>query len=297
MNASMISSAVSMQALQKRIDIIANNVANLNTTGYKRQEAAFADVLTSVRQQHEEYLLQGRKTPLGLTEDWGAMLTRMRLDMSQGSLVETGEALDLALQGQALFEISDVLRDEAGNVVLDDDGNPVLVRQWTRAGSFRLTPQPGDEENLYLTTQHGHIVRGINDEPISIPRGDRISIDLNGNIYAYHDTDPTAAPIPIGQLKIVRVIRPQMLVPVGENRFRINDAVDNVNEVVEVVDLNARGPETESIQVLQGFLEQSNVDLTQEMTDLIMTQRAMQFNARALASADTMMELTNRLRG
>lgn len=70
-----------------------------------------------------------------------------------------------------------------------------------------------------------------------------------------------------------------------------------MNEVVEVVDLNVRGPETESIQVLQGFLEQSNVDLTQEMTDLIMTQRAMQFNARALASADTMMELTNRLRG
>ena len=111
--------------------------------------------------------------------------------------MRTDEMLDFALEGNALFEISDVQRDENGEVVTDDEGNPLLTRQWTRDGSFRLTPQPGDDANFYLTTQHGHIVRGIDDEPIRIPRGDRISIDSNGNITSYNDLDPTAFPIPM----------------------------------------------------------------------------------------------------
>lgn len=196
-----------------------------------------------------------------------------------------------------MFEIGVPRVDADGEPVLDDEDNPVLDRIWTRDGSFRLTVLPDDPVNVYLTTQHGRLVRDINDEPIAIPRNNRIEIDGNGNIIAHDDDNPLAAPLPVGQMKIVRVMRPQMLESIGENQFRLAGGLDDPEGILEVVDLNFREDETEGIHVRQGFIEQSNVDLSEEMTELIASQRALQFSARALASADTMMELTNRLRG
>lgn len=298
MNTSMIISSTTMQNIQRKIDTIANNMANVNTPGYKRQQVQFNDLLTTARSQEEEFRLDGRKTPLGITEDWGAQLIRMQLDMSQGALLETGLPLDLAIVGNALFEVAEVRLNEAGEPEVDADGNIVYDRAWTRHGSFQLVPIPGDEANLRLVTAEGRFVQGMNDQPITVPRDHRIVIDDRGNIVAYNERVEEAPPVVVGQLKIMHVLRPQMLESIGGHLLRVTDE-EQIPNVLEQINLNEIPEEDirSSIAIRQGFLEQSNVDIGEEMTELMIAQRSLQFAARALSSADTMMDLTNRLRG
>jgi flagellar basal-body rod protein FlgG len=291
MNASMINSSAALSALQRRIDIIANNVANVNTNGYKRKEAVFQDILTSRKQQVESMQLAGRLTPLGLTEGWGARLARQQVDLSQGSLVGTDKPTDLALEGDALFELAVPVLDENGEPVLED-GVPVMETTWTRDGSFQLSTIPGDPDNLMLTTRDGRPVLNADGLPIAVPAHHRMVIDAAGNITAYNDQDEAIA---LGRLRLVRVIRPQLLESVGDNRYALpaDTARDDVFETLVGADRVAEA----GIVVHQGFLEQSNVNLTEEMTELIAVQRAFQLSARALTSADTMLNLANNLRG
>lgn len=293
----MMNAVMSMQGLQKKIDLISNNVANVGTTGYKKQEVTFYDVLTTTKRQLDDFGLEGRRSPLGLTEGWGTKLARTQLNMAQGSLKKTDLPLDLALEGNALFEISEIRRDNEGEPILDDNGDPELDRVWTRDGAFELSSLPNDPDNVYLTTKTGRLVRGLDNEPIAVPRQHAITIDANGNILAQNEIDIYAEPILVGQLKIVRVLRSQMLEKVGDQQFKVAGGVENIENVLEVLDLNQRDFDVDSIAVRQGFLEQSNVDLTVELTDLITAQRSLQFSARALSSSDQMMDITNRLRG
>src|SRR5690606_15590220 len=96
---------VSMQAMQQKLDVIAHNIANVNTTGYKRREASFQDVLTSVYQQPPGFQQEGRLTPLGFTQGWGAKVGQIKLSMEQAALHTTGNPLDLGIEGNGLFEI------------------------------------------------------------------------------------------------------------------------------------------------------------------------------------------------
>lgn len=295
MNPSILTAAASMQGLQKKMDILSNNVANVNTNGYKKQEASFSDVLTSTKKQLADFELEGRRSPLGLMEGWGSQLARMQIDMTQGTLQQTDLPLDVAIEGNGLFEISEVRRDNEGEPVLDASGVPQLDRLWTRDGSFQLSTLAGDPENAYLATKSGTLVRGLDDQPIAIPQGHRINIDSRGNVLAYNDNNTNAAPIVAGQLKIVEILRPQMLESIGNLKFRVAGGAANIDGVLAVQDLNAQ--ENDSLAIRQGFVEQSNVDLTKELTELISVQRSLQFSGKALSSADQMMSITNRLRG
>lgn len=293
MNTSLMNSMVGMHSLQQKIDIIANNVANVNTVGYKRKDATFQDILTSYYPQHDEAQLPGRLTPQGLISGASARLTPQLLDMSQGSLMPTDVPTDLAIEGNGLFEISVVRLDDNGQPMVDDDGILVLDQMWTRNGSFQLTTQQGDEDHAYLTTEQGHLITGTNEELIAIPRTHRLLIDSNGIIRIQHESGEDDAE-EIGQLKIAQVLRPQMLQSIGNNMFVLPNDLDEaeVNEIIQLVD----NPQNAGIAVHQGFLEQSNTDLTQEMVEMLAVQRAYQLNARAIMSSDTMMSLANQLR-
>src|SRR5690606_35823292 len=118
---------VSMQAIQQKLDVIANNIANVNTVGYKRREASFQDVLTNVYQQHPGFAKEGRLTLLGLPRGWGAKIGQIHLSMDQGTLMTTHHPYDLGIEGDGLFEIR--------LPVPDEDGNPAV--RWTRNGSFQ----------------------------------------------------------------------------------------------------------------------------------------------------------------
>jgi len=292
MNHSMITAASSLYGLQRKLDIIADNVANLNTTGYKRKDASFQDILTTVKAQPQSMELAGRRTPLGLTEGWGARLSMQWSDFSQGTPVSTGQPFDLAIEGNALFELAVPRIGADGQPVLDENGNPVFDPVWTRNGAFQLSPDPADGERLYLTAADGTFVVDENGEKIAIPRGSRVDIDATGTITAYTDAGEA---VNVGRLRLVRIVNPHLLTAVGSQRFALADNVP-LNSALEPL----AGPQQmaeEGIAVRQGFLEQSNVDLTKEMTDLINAQRAFQLMSRALSSADTMWDLANKLRG
>lgn len=293
MNPSMINSMTTMHGLQQKLDMMSNNIANMNTVGFKRQDASFQDILTSYNQQNTAQQLPGRLTTLGLTQGWGAKLSREQVDFTQGPLKATDLPTDLAIEGNGLFEINRVRVDEEGQPILDANGLLTTDRTWTRNGAFQLTTQNGDTENAYLSTEQGHLIRGTFNELIAIPNTHSMDIDANGRVFIRNDQVNGAQPEQIAQLKIARVHRPQELVNLGNNMYGLPNGVDNIDEILQVMD----APEAEGISVRQGYLEQSNVNLANEMTELINIQRAYQLNSRALMSSDTMMNLANQLRG
>ncbi len=288
MDRSMINAASSMKSIQQRIDIIANNLANLDIAGFKRRQASFEDILTGYMDQPQGFRQPGRLTPLGISEGSGARVSLPQLDMSQGELKETGNALDLGIEGNALFEV--------GVREVDEAGVPALQPQWTRGGSFQLALNPDDPDTVYIATADGHYVRGMNDEPLQVPVNHRIAIDGRGNVTAVSDTDPLAVPEYVGQIKLMQVIRPQLLQNTGDNLYTVA-ADSNVDDVLRQVDLNDEADAPAGVAVHQGFLEQSNVNLSVEMTDLLVMQRAYQLSSRAIGSSDAMMNLTNNMRG
>jgi flagellar basal-body rod protein FlgG len=309
MNRSMITSAVSMQALQQKLDLIASNMANVDTVGYKKKSASFQDVLTTVKQQSKEFQQEGRLTPPGYTQGWGSRMSAVQQDMSQGSLKNTEDPLHLAIEGNGLFEVGLVQLDENGQAIINEELNVAMETLWTRDGSFHL--QPVANENFsYLTTADGYFVKDADSlvqERIRIPNGQRVVIDANGRVQAYDDNNPDAPAVAAGRVKVVNVMRPGLLQNVGDNMYTLAAGIENPREALTQLVVNnnrlmVEDPETlefteAQISMHQGFVEQSNVDLTTEMSELMTVQRAYQMNSRALVSGDNLMNLANNLRG
>lgn len=288
MNHSMINSSVSMNALQQKLDMIAHNIANANTLGFKRKEANFHDVLTNTMKQQEDFRQTGRLTPMGWNMGYGAKISQLQIDMTQGSLQMTDNLLDIAIEGDALFEIQLTPEEIARN-----EGTQTVA--WTKQGSFQYTVQPDDPDYVYLTTSAGQFVLDTTDQPVRIPKNHRIQVDGVGNIMAYDEINRDAPPEYRGQLKVVHVLRPHLLEGIGDKQFVLKDGVDNGGGQILQPLNEIQGPPPK-VALRQGFVEQSNVDLAGEMTELIQVQRAFQLNSRALTSADNMANITNNLR-
>ncbi len=274
MNNSMISAMVSMNALQQRLDVIADNIANVNTAGYKKKEGSFEDVLTQVQQHHKDFDRTGRATPLGYTLGYGMRLSSVVQNMEQGAMKETGNPLDLMIDGQAMFAVQ-------------GDG----AIGYTREGGFHVSPDARNPNNLLLVNSQGYPVLDVNNSPISLPAKGKVAINQKGQIIVETPTGRTA---PYATLKLVELERPEGLVAVGDNLFVVGNGLTEG----DVFDLTPSAPgEPLKSKVLSGFIEQSNVNLTDEMTKMMEVQRAYQLTARALSSSDTMMNLANTMRG
>ncbi|OOC63780.1 flagellar hook-basal body protein [Paenibacillus ihbetae] len=273
MNNSMISAMVSMNALQQRLDVIADNVANVNTVGYKKREASFEDVLTQVQQHHQDFDRPGRATPLGYTLGYGMRLSSLEMNMDQGAPRETGNPLDLMIEGQAMFAV------QAGETVV-----------YTREGAFDVSPDPNNAENVLLVNSQGYPVLDVANRPISLPANGKVAVNDNGQIILERGGTRSVA----AALKLVELNRPEGLVSIGDNQFVLGNGLAEG----DVFDLTPRNPvDPARSKVLSGYVEQSNVDLTQEMTTMMEVQRAYQLASRALSSSDTMMNLANTMRG
>ncbi len=286
MNNSMINSSVSMHSLQQKLDMVANNIANVNTVGFKKKEASFEDVLTNIKGQPEAFRQQGRLSPLGFNQGWGSKLVQIQNNMAQGPIQSTGNVTDLAIQGDGLFEVT--------VSATDDNGNQVFQPAWTRNGAFNLTPDGNG--SMMMSTKDGHLLVGTNGNPIRIPNNFRPQISQDGRIQAYNEIDHSAPPITVGQIRLVRVVRPQLLREIGDNLFGLPAGIANTQDILQNVN-GTPANASDRVEVMQGFLEQSNVNLSDEMTELVMVQRAFQLNSRAITSSDTMMNLANNLRG
>ncbi|MCR8660478.1 flagellar hook-basal body protein [Paenibacillus endoradicis] len=274
MNSSMVNAINSMNAYQNKINTISDNVANVGTVGYKSKSAVFNDLLTTTKAQPEGFGLDGRLSPLGFTQGWGSRVTGIATDFTQGSLNQTGVLTDMAIEGDALFE-----------VIVNDSG----TKAYTRDGSFQISMNAAGQG--VLTTSEGYPVSGTladgSSGPIIIPNGYEMQVQSDGTVLAVNNSGT----ITVGSINMVKAVRPDAMTAISDNLYAVSAGL-NVDQVVARIIPNGDN----KIAIRQGYLEQSNVDMATQMTDLVRVQRAYQLAARALSSSDTMMQLANNLR-
>jgi flagellar basal-body rod protein FlgG len=275
MNSTMITATNTLSQLQKQMDIISNNLANLDTTGYKSKQATFTDLLFSqVNNQPLANAEKGRLTPMGIRQGVGAKIGQVQIDMQQGSLKPTGRDLDTALQKEGQYYKVLVQKDNTSSV------------QYTRDGAFYLTPVA--ENEVMLVTSDGYSVLDENNQPITITRdASKFKIDPNGMLEVTMTNGSKSS----YNLGVIQVNKPQFFEQMGGNLMGLPDDVTGVE-----VFTNLTGAARQQISIGQGMLEQSNVDMAKEMTNLVSVQRAYQFQAKSVTMADQMMGLINGIR-
>ncbi|WP_075983153.1 flagellar hook-basal body protein [Bacillus massilinigeriensis] len=280
MNRTMLTATNTLAQLQKQMDIISNNIANVDTTGYKRKESQFTDLLVQqVNNQPIEQNEIGRLTPNGIRQGNGAKLAQSKIVMSLGAIKSTSRTLDTAFtkEGQ-LYK------------VLVQDGNESNIN-YTRNGALYLSPVGEDE--VMLVNGDGFPVLDENDNPITIT-GDvkEYTVTGNGQLVA----NMTNGRVQTYNLGVVQVNKPQFLEQKGNNLFGLPYNYAELDATVEDILTELNGPLREQIGIQGSALEQSNVDLSKEMTDLINVQRAYQFQSRSVTLADQMLGLVNGIR-
>jgi flagellar basal-body rod protein FlgG len=280
MNRTMITATNTFAQLQKQIDIISNNLANIDTTGYKRREATFTDLLfQEFRNQQNANAEQNRLTPLGIRQGTGARLAQSQINMKQGNLKTTDRELDAAFtkEGQ-YFRV----------LVQDEDGASI---HFTRDGSFHVTPI--SENEVMLVTGDGYSVLDENNNPISITGNVKsYTITENGQLVV-EKTNGTRQIINLG---VSLVKKPQFLEQKGANLLGMPENFAELGMLEQDILTELNGPLRVQIAMKQGVLEQSNVDLSKEMTELMNVQRSYQFQSRSITIADQMMGLVNGIR-
>ena len=276
----MITAMNTMNQLQKQLDIISHNIANAQTTGYKRREASFGELLVQqFNNQPNNRAEVGRMTPMGVRHGVGAKLSQVRVNLDQGSLVSTGRLLDFA-----------ITREDQYFKVLTERGNRLNIT-YTRDGAFYLSPINDDE--VQLVTSQGDPVLDENDNPI-VFSGNFKDIILNERgMLTVTNENGTVQTISLG---IVRINKPQFLQQIGDNLYSLPENFAQLNVAEEDILINLTGLERDSIALVQQSLEQSNVNIGDELTKMMQTQRAYQFQARAITLADQMQGLVNGLR-
>ncbi len=272
----MIQAAVTMNQLQNKLDLIGHNMANSQTPGYKARKSEFSSLLfQNINNLNAQANADNRLSPVGVRIGTGAKLGATSNNFSHGALNQTDRALDAALKSDNHF------------FQIQTEENGIAKTRYTRDGSFYLTPVNNNQE-VMLATSDGNPVLGQNG-PIIIPNGfDSISINDRGQILVERGNQQEIA----GEIAVVQVNRPQLLETAGENLFRLpnlNAFGFNFNEVIQPL-----GAENNLME--SGVLEQSNVDIAKEMSDLLTAQRAYQFNATTISTSDQMMGLINQLR-
>ncbi|UOR11272.1 flagellar hook-basal body protein [Halobacillus amylolyticus] len=279
MNRSMIQASVTMGQIQHKLDVIGHNLANTNTPGYKSRQADFSSLLfqqidnlsdEGIDEAANQEAAPYRLTPDGIRSGSGARLAHTNIDLSQGNLKQTDRALDVALlEDNQLFQLQ----------VATENG---LETNYTRSGNFYLNPLNNGQ--MLLTNADGLPVLGEDGQPIQFADDmDGMQIREDGAILVNRNGVEAVE----AQLGIVEAVRPRMLEAAGNNRFRLTDNADIVGEGIIA---NADG------QVQSGTLETSNVDISKQMTDMLMAQRAYQFSARSISTSDQMMGLISQLR-
>ncbi|MFN3919489.1 MAG: flagellar basal-body rod protein FlgG [Methylohalobius sp.] len=250
-----------LDAQQTRMAVISNNLANVNTTGFKKGRAVFEDLLYQNVRQVGAQSSQTTQLPSGLQLGTGVKIVATEKLHTQGNIVETGNALDVAINGRGFFQ------------VLLPDG----TLAYTRDGSFKLNSEG------QLVTTSGYFL-----EPaITIPQGaTNVTIGKDGIVSVSVPGD--AAPQQVGQLQLADFINPTGLEPIGENLFR--ESVASGPPTVGNPGEDERGA------LVQHALETSNVNVVEEMVNMIETQRAYELNSKAISTTDQMLAfVTNNL--
>lgn len=259
----MQTAATGMAAQEMNVQVISNNIANMRTTGYKRQRAEFQDLLYEhVRRIGTQTSDQGNILPVGVDIGSGVKTVGTPRIMTQGTPLSTGRDLDVAIRGEGFFKIQ----------------LPDGTYAYTRDGSFEKDNQGR------ITTAQGYLVQ----PGLTIPTN-ATSITINSQGQVSVTIPGTTTPQVLGQLTLTRFINKAGLQPVGDNLFVETAASGAPTDGTATVD--GLG------DMLQQNLEQANVEAVTEISDLIAAQRAYEMNAKVISATDTMLQTgTNMLR-
>lgn len=256
----LFTSSTGLAAQQTVIDSTANNLANVNTTGFKRSQPDFEDLIYITQQSPGATNSSGLQLPTGLQIGSGVRVSGNTKVFTAGELDNTGNPYDLAIEGDGFFGVT--LPDgsfrytRAGGLRVDSTGNMVT------ADGYRLNPQ------------------------ITIPQNAlSVSVATDGTVSV--TTPGSTAPTQVGQISLTRFLNPAGLSSEGNNLLAQTAASGAPLQLTP-------GQQGAGI-IQQGFLERSNVDVVKELVNLITAQRAYEFNTRAIRAADDMLSFTNNL--
>jgi len=257
---SLYSAATGMSAQQLKLDTIANNLANVDTTGYKRMRVEFQDLLYQYAKNPGTPTAALSSTPTGLYVGHGVKTAATTRIFTLGNFEQTGNALDLAIAGDGFFQIQ--LQD--GRIA------------YTRDGSFKV-----DSEGRIVTANGLPLIPNIeipeNAVSISVSPDGVVSVELqDGSVQE------------LGTITLVRFVNPAGLKAIGDNLYV---ATPSSGEPIEGT------PGQDGFgSIKQGFLEKSNVDVVREMVDMITAQRAYEFNSKVIQTADDMLRTISNLK-
>jgi flagellar basal-body rod protein FlgG len=260
----MYTAATGMQALETKLNVIAHNLANVNTTGFKKDRANFEDLFYQTERLPGAQDDGGGITPIGKQIGLGVQVAGVQSDFRQGSFRNTGRPLDVAIQGNGFFQVR------------DPDGTTV----YTRAGTFTVNAQ-----NQLVIASAG--VGRLIEPQIGIPENvEEISVQPDGRVMVREPGQQALTEA--GRMQLAYFVNNEGLLKLGENLFAQTDASN-----APVVD----NPGSQGMGILQsGGLESSNVEPVEELIDLITTQRSFELNSQAIQAGDELLQLIATLR-
>ncbi|HEY7897944.1 MAG TPA: flagellar basal-body rod protein FlgG [Gemmatimonadaceae bacterium] len=262
MDPALHTAATGMQAQQTRTDVIANNLANVNTTGFKRSRAHFEDLLYQTLQGPSTLGSRDTEQLPSIQVGLGTRLTSVQRIDSQGSLEQTSRPLDLAIEGEGYFEVQ------------LPNGNAA----YTRDGSLQVSDQG------VLVTNQGYAIQ----PPIKVPKdATSITISETGVVTANGVTGATGGAQELGRIELARFANPSGLESMGQNLFSETPTSGEAIRGNPTEDGNGR--------LAQGYLEASNVEIVTEMVDMITAQRAYEINSKAIKNSEDMSQTANSL--
>lgn len=253
-------SKTGLDAQQTKMDVIANNLANVSTNGFKRARAVFEDLLYQTVRQPGAQSSQQTQIPSGLQLGVGVRPVSTESIFTQGNLQQTGNSRDVAIQGEGFFQ------------VLMPDGTTA----YTRDGAFQ------SDINGQFVTSSGYVVQPA----ITIPPNTlSITIARDGTVSAL--VPGSATPIQVGNVQLASFINPAGLQKIGENLY-LETASSGV--------ATPNAPGTNGLGLLnQGFVETSNVNVVEELVGMIQTQRAYEINSKSIETSDQMLQRLTQL--
>ncbi|MFP6037441.1 flagellar basal-body rod protein FlgG [Helicobacter pylori] len=258
---SLYSATSGMLAQQTHIDTTSNNIANVNTTGFKKSRADFNDLFYQAMQYAGTNTSNTTLSPDGMEVGLGVRPSAITKMFSQGSPKETENNLDVAITGKGFFQVQ----------------LPDGTTAYTRSGNFKL-----DEQGNFVTSE-GYLLI----PQITLPEDTtQVNIGVDGTVSVTQGLQTTSNVI--GQITLANFVNPAGLHSMGDNLFSITNASG---------DAIVGNPDSQGLGKLrQGFLELSNVRLVEEMTDLITAQRAYEANSKSIQTADAMLQTVNSLK-
>jgi flagellar basal-body rod protein FlgG len=244
-----------LEAQQTRMSVISNNLANVNTTGFKRDRAVFEDLLYQNVRQVGAQSSQDTRLPSGMQLGTGVRTVATEKLHTLGNIVQTENSLDVAIQGRGFLQ------------VLLPDGNI----GYSRDGAFKM------DETGQLVTASGYVIQPA----ITIPsNATSVTIGSDGVVSAL--TPGSTSPTQLGSIQLADFINPGGLQPIGQNLFL--ESASSGSPTTGTPGLNGLG------SVVQGALETSNVNVVEELVNMIETQRAYEMNSKAIQTTDRMLQ-------